>query len=73
MKSSGIIVADISKFDNISLERFIARGLKGIVKNTTWRCYSQVKSEAGKYSEVILDERAVADDKVYKLVKKTTK
>lgn len=50
-----------------------ARGLKGIVKNTTWRCYSQVKSEAGKYSEVILDERAVADDKAYKLVKKTTK
>ena len=31
MKSSGIIVADISKFDNISLERFIARGLKGII------------------------------------------
>lgn len=50
-----------------------ARGLKGIVKNTTWRCYSQVKSEVGKYSEVILDERAVSDNKVYKLVKKTTK
>lgn len=31
MKANGIIVADISKFDNITLERFVTRGIKGII------------------------------------------
>ena len=47
-----------------------ARGLKGIVKNTTWPSYARVKSEPGLYDEVILDEQTVSDNKVYKLRKK---
>ena len=31
MKSNGIIVADISKFDNLTLDRFVSRGVKGII------------------------------------------
>lgn len=47
-----------------------ARGLKGIVKNTTWPSYDKVKSESGIYREVILDEKTVSDNKVYTLRKK---
>lgn len=47
-----------------------ARGLKGIVKNTTWPSYAKVKSEPGIYREVILDEKTVSDNKVYTLRKK---
>lgn len=47
-----------------------ARGLKGIVKNTTWPSYAKVKSEPGIYREVILDEKTVSDNKVYILRKK---
>lgn len=47
-----------------------ARGLKGIVKNTTWPSYAKVKSEPGIYREVILDEKTVSDNKVYVLRKK---
>ena len=47
-----------------------ARGLKGIVKNTTWPSYDKVKSESGVYREVVLDEKTVSDNKVYKLIKK---
>lgn len=47
-----------------------ARGLKGIVKNTTWPSYARVKSESGLYDEVVLDEKTVSDNKVYKLIKK---
>ena len=47
-----------------------ARGLKGIVKNTTWTSYAKVKSEPGIYREVILDEKTVSDNKVYTLRKK---
>lgn len=46
------------------------RGLKGIVKNTTWPSYAKVKSEPGIYREVILDEKTVSDNKVYTLRKK---
>ena len=31
MKANGIIVADISKFDNLTLDRLVARGVKGII------------------------------------------
>lgn len=31
MNANGIIVADISKFDNLTLERMIARGVKGVI------------------------------------------
>ena len=31
MKANGIIVADISKFDNITLNRLVVRGVKGII------------------------------------------
>lgn len=47
-----------------------ARGLKGIVKNTTWPSYDKVKSESGIYREVVLDEKTVSDNKVYTLRKK---
>lgn len=47
-----------------------ARGLKGIVKNTTWPSYDKVKSESGVYREVVLDEKTVSDNKVYVLRKK---
>lgn len=47
-----------------------ARGLKGIVKNTTWPSYDKVKSESGVYREVVLDEKTVSDNKVYALRKK---
>lgn len=47
-----------------------ARGLKGIVKNTTWPSYDKVKSETGVYREVVLDEKTVSDNKVYVLRKK---
>lgn len=47
-----------------------ARGLKGIVKNTTWPSYDKVKSEFGVYREVVLDEKTVSDNKVYVLRKK---
>lgn len=47
-----------------------ARGLKGIVKNTTWPSYAKVKSESGVYREVVLDEKTVSDNKVYVLRKK---
>lgn len=47
-----------------------ARGLKGIVKNTTWPSSAKVKSEPGIYREVILDEKTVSDNKVYVLRKK---
>ena len=47
-----------------------ARGLKGIVKNTTWPSYDKVKSESGVYREVVLDEKTVSDNKVYTLRKK---
>lgn len=31
MKSNGIIVADIGKFDNLTLERMVKRGVKGVI------------------------------------------
>lgn len=47
-----------------------ARGLKGVIKNTTWRCFAEVDNGDSLYKEAILDERAVSDNKVYKLIKR---
>ncbi len=46
-----------------------ARGLKKLVTDTTWRPYSTIKANEGVYSELVLDEDTVSDNKVYKLIR----
>lgn len=49
-----------------------ARGLSAIVDESTWLAYEEVykKSNRGKYSEVILDEKTVEDSSNFQLVKR---
>ena len=51
-----------------------ARGLNTIVDESTWEAYEEVykKSNRGKYSEVIFDEKTVEDSSCYQLVKRKT-
>ncbi|MCI8460803.1 MAG: AAA domain-containing protein [Bacilli bacterium] len=49
-----------------------ARGLNTIIDESTWEAYEEVykKSNRGKYSEVIFDEKTVEDSSRYQLVKR---
>ncbi len=49
-----------------------ARGLNTIIDESTWEAYEEVykKSNRGKYSEVIFDEKTVEDSSHYQLVKR---
>lgn len=51
-----------------------ARGLNTIVDESTWEAYEEVykKSNRGKYSEVIFNEKTVEDSSCYQLVKRKT-
>lgn len=49
-----------------------ARGLNTVIDESTWEAYEEVykKSNRGKYSEVIFDEKTVEDSSHYQLVKR---
>lgn len=47
-----------------------ARGLNGIIDESTWRAFDEVYCHPGEYEEVILDEETVEDPTHYQLVKK---
>ena len=47
-----------------------ARGLNGIIDESTWQAFGEVYSNPGEYEEVILNEEAVEDSGKYQLVKK---
>ena len=47
-----------------------ARGLNGIIDESTWEAFAEVYSNLGEYEEVILDEETVKDSSHYQLVKK---
>ena len=50
-----------------------ARGLNGIVDESTWKAFEEVYKNEGVYSEVILTEETVEDNSKYQLVKKLQK
>ena len=45
-----------------------ARGISGVVDDTTWEAYADAYRNLGKYSEIILGEETVEDPKQYKKV-----
>lgn len=47
-----------------------ARGLNGIIDETTWRAFDEVYCHMGEYEEVVLDEETVKDSSHYQLIKK---
>ena len=47
-----------------------ARGLNGIIDESTWKAFDEVYCHPGEYEEVILDEETVEDPTHYQLVKK---
>jgi len=46
-----------------------ARGLAGIVDQSTWRAFDEVCSNKGMYKQVTFNEKTVEDNKQYKLTK----
>lgn len=50
-----------------------ARGLNGIIDESTWEAFAEVYIHQGEYEEVILDEETVKDPSHYQLVKKENK
>ena len=47
-----------------------ARGLNGIIDESTWQVFEEVYSNRGVYEEAILNEDSVRDSSCYQLVKK---
>lgn len=47
-----------------------ARGLNGIIDESTWKAFGEVYSHPNMYQEVILNEDTVEDNENYQLVKK---
>ena len=47
-----------------------ARGLNGIIDESTWRAFDEVYCHNGMYEEVILDEKTVHNPNSFQLVKK---
>ncbi len=47
-----------------------ARGLNGIIDETTWKAFDEVYTHHGAYEEVILDDETVKDPSSFQLVKK---
>ena len=47
-----------------------ARGLNGIVDESTWRAFNEVYQNEDVYSELVLNEESVEDSSKYKLIKK---
>lgn len=47
-----------------------ARGLNGIIDETTWKAFDEVYCHMGEYDEVILDEETVNDSSHYQLIKR---
>ena len=47
-----------------------ARGLNGIIDESTWKAFDEVYCNPGEYDEVILDEESTKDSSAYQLVKK---
>ena len=50
-----------------------ARGLNGIIDETTWRAFEEIYKNIGEYEEAILTEETVKDPTKYQLVKKKEK
>ena len=50
-----------------------ARGLNGIIDESTWKVFEEVYQNEGIYEEVILDETTVDDNSNYQLIKKKNK
>lgn len=47
-----------------------ARGLKGIVSDTTWRAFDEIYADPYKYQKVIMTGETVDNNRAYQLIKK---
>ena len=56
--------------ENALAKKTGARGLNGIIDESTWKAFEEVYTNDGVYSEVILDEKTVSDNSSYQLIKK---
>lgn len=59
--------------ENAAAKRTGARGLNGIIDESTWKAFEEVYINPNKYKEVILDENTLENPENYQLIKKRGK